>query len=163
MPENKQRNRQEETALQEMIRGLMEDLSMEPDSINWLIEDLSMVPERIIKIAVILESLGFKCKIQDDHIAFSGNYDEFKLFLNEDMSARLNSYIHIAEGHSEPFLNKMARTPNMQYGINRKIESDEEYIFSIDIPLLKEETCKEQLEYYTWRLHDYEFELFHIM
>lgn len=163
MPENKPRNRQEETASQEMIRGLMEDLSMEPDSINWLMEDLSMVPEKIIKIAIVLESLGFKCKIKDKHMAFSGNYDEFKLFLNEDMSARLNSYIHVEPGHGAPFLNKMARTPNMQQGINRIIESDDEYIFSVDIPTLEEESCKERLEYYTWLLHDYEFELFNIM
>lgn len=39
---------------------------MEQDSINWLMEDLSMVPEKIIKIAIVLESLGFKCKIQEN-------------------------------------------------------------------------------------------------
>lgn len=152
-----------ESQLPKALEGLLDDLSLVPDGVNWLMEDLSMVPEEIVKIAKTLESIGYKCLIKAGDIAFKGNYDEFKLSINKDMSARLNLYIHIEPGHSAPFLAKIASTPNMEFGINRIIESDNEFIFSVDIPHLKGESYKEQLEYYTRLLHDYEFNLFLIM
>ena len=132
--------------------------------LDTLIEDLSLVPNGIIdNIADYLESAGFDCTIKDNQIAFKTKYEEYMLFLNEDLSVTLNYYIHISPGHCAPFLKKMAATPNMEHGINRIIESDHEYIFSVDIPPLNEDSYKEQLEYYTRLLHDYEFELFHLM
>lgn len=134
------------------------------DGINCLMTDLSLVPIGIDDtIATFLETHNFDTLIHNKEISIKGVYYDFKLFLNEDMSAKLNLYIHIAEGHSGPFLRKIASTPNMVHGINRIIVSDHEYIFSVDIPPLTAETYKEQLEYYIKLLHDYELDLFIIL
>ena len=67
------------------------------DGINWLMNDLSMVPNGIIdKIAEYQETLNYNTSIHNNKISFKGNYNEFKLFLNEDLSAKLNLYIHAA-------------------------------------------------------------------
>ena len=134
------------------------------DGINWLMNDLSMVPNGIIdKIAEYLETLNYNTSIHNNEISFKGNYNDFMLFLNEDLSAKLNLYTHAAPEFSELYLKKMASTPNLEHRIKRIIEADNENVFSVDIPPMTAETYQEQLEYYIKLLHDYEFDLFFIL